>query len=240
VLRIAHAHGNRAARVEAAIAAGVDVIETDLRWRGDRVWVRHEHRLGCLPLLFNNRVRGIHREGPLALNVGPWHFRLDRPQTSLQALLDLVGNRAGLALDFKDAVYTRDGAEEFVAAVLATIDRSGFDRRLELTGAWPLLDIVRGARPNLLAHYSVDDERDFDVIRPRLLREGGAIGVSIRVDLYSDERAAILRRSGADVWAWNVEGDDEARRALERGAAGIMADDLELLARLGAVPERTS
>ncbi len=104
LVRIAHAYGNRRRRIEQALAAGVDLIEADLRYQDGRVWIRHELRVGRLPLLHNARLSGIHRQGPWALTLGPLFLRLDVRPIDLPELLRGVSGRAGLLLDLFNPV----------------------------------------------------------------------------------------------------------------------------------------
>ena len=239
LVRIAHAYGNRRHRLERALAAGVDLIETDLRFADGVVWVRHEHRLWRLPLLYNRRLRGIHREGPLALAVGPHYFRLDLRPIRLPEVIEAVSGRGGLMLDLKAGRYAPAEAARFVEMVLGTLDTMRFAGHLDFCGGWSLLDLVRARAPAQTIHYSVDGERDWDAFRARADGADAIRAITIQRRLLTDERGAFLRDAGVDFYCWDVEDAADAEHAIAQGAAGIIADDLALLRALAGRPVQT-
>jgi glycerophosphoryl diester phosphodiesterase len=236
VLRIAHAAGNRRDRLERALEAGVDMIEVDVRFRGGVAWVRHEHRLGVLPLLYNRRPNRVHREGPFALSVGPHFFRLDVRRLRLDEVAARVHGKAGLLVDLKAGAYRPAEAQRFVEAVLTVLD--GFTGPLDFCGSWPLLDLVRAAKPGLPLHYSVDRPAQWAALQARM---GGAAqppGISLHPRLLTEERALALHAAGVEFYCWDVEDSAGAERVLALGAAGIIAGDLDLLRALAGRPVR--
>lgn len=235
VLRIAHGYGNRRARIDRALAAGVDVIEADLRAHRGRVWVRHERRLAGLPLLYNYRLGAVHREGPYGLAAGPLWLRLDRAGLPFAELLERVGDRTGLLLDLKAAPYGARTARGFCAAVLRQLREARFSGWLGFTGSWPLLDLVRTRQPAARCFYSVDDTHQWQAAQPRLAA-GTLAGVSLRAGLADEERTAALRAAGVPFLCWDVADEPVARTAVARGATGVLASDLALLERLRGTP----
>jgi glycerophosphoryl diester phosphodiesterase len=234
VRRIAHAHGNRRAWIERALSAGVDFIEADLRWDGRTIRVRHEHRLPLIPLLWNHRLRGFHRQGPFAIGLGPLWLRLDVQRLSFSELLARVGGRAGLMLDLKRDRHTREEAGRFVRAVFAGLEMAGFPGPIDFCGAGDLLDAVLAERPGQLVHYSIDNDAALGWLPALAAR--GATGVSIHRALLTPERGRWLREQGFDVIAWDVGTLAEADAAIACGASAIIADDLALLRALAVGP----
>jgi glycerophosphoryl diester phosphodiesterase len=235
VLGIAHAYGDRRARIEAALTSGVPVIEVDVRWSNGRVWVRHEHRLGFLPILYNHGLRGIHREGPFAFSLGSLWFRLDVRKLPFREVLDRVSGHTGLLVDLKAARYSRSIARGFVATVLTEIEDARFPGATGFCGSWQLLDIVRALKPSQAVYYAVDKPADWKRMQPRIASGSWPGGVSLRADLLTGERVAALRGAGLTIYAWDIQTPEELARALHAGARGIIADDLDMLAGLRGV-----
>lgn len=234
VLRIAHAAGNRRARIACALAADVDLIEIDVRWWRGAAWVRHEHRLPLLPLLYNRNLRGIHRAGPYAAMLGPHLFRLDIHPLPFREAVALIRDRAGLLVDLKAARYPRSEARRFIAALLTTL--ADFPGPLEFCGGWPLLDRLREARPDQRLHYSVDGDEQWEALARRIERDCAPSGITIHPRLLDAARAETLRRAGVDFYAWDIEDAGGAERVIALGATGIIADDLDLLRSLRGTP----
>jgi glycerophosphoryl diester phosphodiesterase len=231
LIAIAHAYANRRDRWQRALDAGVDLIETDLRFDGEQVWVRHERRLGPLPLLYDRGLRGIHAQGPYAMRLGRWNLRLELRPIPLRDVARAVSGRAGLLLDFKRGEYGPSATRAFVDQAFGALDAEGFQGALDCCGSWELLDVVRERRPDTRVHYSVDSAADWERMLARLRRDNAVPGVTIKSELLDDARAGELRERGLHFYVWNVFTDDDAQRARRLGAAGIIADDLELLRR---------
>lgn len=233
-LRIAHAAGNRAHWTAAALDAGADYVEADLRWWHGRVWVRHEHRLGPLPLLYNVRVSPSHRRGPLGLSLGPLWLRADTNRRTLGRLLEQAARRAGLMLDFKAERLPAAERERFVRAVLVQID--GFDspRPVDFCGDWRFLDLVCRLRVGQRVYYSVDNDGDWARLLARIERHAAPPAITLKRVLLDRGRAAILHEHGIPFVAWDVHTRAEADAAIAAGAEGVIAGDLTLLASLPA------
>jgi hypothetical protein len=236
VQRIAHGYGNRRDRLERALAAGVDFVEADARWDGREVWIRHERRLGPLPLLYNNRLAPAHRIGPLGFSAGQLWFRLDVRRMTLHELIDRTQGRAGLMLDLKAARYSPLQRYRFMRRLFETLDHANFEQPLTFCGQWPLLDAIRDMRPSQPVYYSVDRPFRWVEMGARI-RGGDAIpGITLRRELFTAERVAFLRERGVDVFAWDIDTADQAADVIAFGAAGVIADDLDLLAELADTP----
>lgn len=231
-VRIAHAHGNRRSRIERAIEAAVDLIETDIRFDRGRVWVRHEFRFLNLPLLYNVGIRGIHRQGPWAASLGRLFVRLDVGPIAFEEILERCSGRAGMLLDFKADRYDDATARRFVKRVFDELEGAHFDGAVACCGNWRLLDFVREQRPGTDVCYSIDSESDWQAVEPRLSPGGDVTAITIQKNFLSEERGAQLRERCVRVYCWDIDNEHEARRAMDRGAAGVIADDLGLLGGL--------
>jgi glycerophosphoryl diester phosphodiesterase len=238
VTLIAHGHGNRLDRVEWAIAAGVDLIETDLRLWDGVVWVRHEHRVGRLPLLSHWRPRGIHRAGPFAVALGPLYLRLEPRPLRLSDVLAQASGRTGLLLDLKSRQRRRGDAALVVEAVLADLATAGFTGRIEFSGDWTALDLLRDRAPEFGRYYSVGDETEWRRFLLRLDDPNPIKAVSLRQRLLTEERGEFLRRAAVDRYLWDVADQAAATAAIARGATGIIADDLAMLRLLAATTSK--
>jgi glycerophosphoryl diester phosphodiesterase len=187
-----------------------------------------------LPVLYNVGLKGIHRDGPWAADLPPLFLRLDVRPILLDELLDRIGQRCGVLLDLKADGYHIAAAQAFIAAMLATLDARAPLPMLDFCGSWPLLDIIRTLRPEQMAHYSVDSERDWTALQERLAEPDRPRGITIEHGLVDETRAAVLRSGGVEFYCWGVDGADDAQLAIRHGAAGIIADDLDMLAGLDA------
>jgi glycerophosphoryl diester phosphodiesterase len=236
MITVAHAYANRRDRWQRAIEAGVDFIETDLQFDRGRVWVRHEHRAGWLPLLYNFRPPASHATGPFALRAGALFLRLDVRPIPFEEFLAFCNRRIGIMLDFKAGAYSAESGRAFVQAVLRAIDAEAFAGALDACGAWPLLDALRERRPGMAIHYSVDTADGWESLRLRLSAGDPIRGITLKHALLDDAKAALLRDAGVSFYVWDVFDDGAAENAVRAGAAGIIADDLQLLRRYAAAP----
>jgi len=237
VTLVAHGYGNRRPLIAKAIAAGVDFIEADLRYERGRIDIRHEKRVDGLPLLYNWRLAKTHRRGPWALTVGPWFLRLDVAPMELEELVrrvaaehgpgtasfdraEALSLRPGLVLDLKRGDYSKVDALRFIHKTLATMDDAGFSGPVEFVGSWALLDAVQAAAPHATTRYSVDSERDWEALQPRI---DAVRQISLQYKLLSPERGRFLRDRGIDFFCWDVYTAVEAEDAVALGASGIIA-----------------
>jgi glycerophosphoryl diester phosphodiesterase len=231
LITIAHAAANRRQRWQPAMDAGVDFIETDLRYERGRLWVRHEHRVARLPLLYNVDPPASHRKGPWALTLGPLFVRLDVRAIPFEEVVDAMSGRTGLMLDFKSGAYTLEAGRDCVRAALETLERRNFAGRIDACGSWALLDALREMRPEMLLHYSVDNAAGWESLLVRLRAQDPVRGITIKRELLDEASAALLREHSLHFYAWNLFDERDAQEARRHGAAGIIADDLTLLRR---------
>lgn len=233
VLRIAHAHGNRRQRIKEALAAGVDLIEADVRFSRGRLWVRHELKAPFVPILFNGHVNEFHRRGPYALSLPRGFVRLNVAPIPFDELLDTVGGRAGLLLDLKAGTYSASARERFMDTMLTMLD-TWYHGTVRFCGNWRLLDSVRARRPNQPVHYSVDHESAWQSFLARQEGNAAASAITIRSRMLDDERAAYLRRNSVEFYCWDVESRKEALDAIARGASGLISHHLHVFRELAS------
>lgn len=237
-ITVAHAYGNSRERIDEAIAAGVELIEADLRYRHGRIDIRHDYRLPIVPVLYNRGLRGIHKEWPWSVSIGSNMIRLDTPRWQLAGLLAYASGRGSLMLDLKRDTYSEDAAQAFVAATAEAIEVGAFAGRIEFCGFWPLLDRMRERLPSAIVRYSVDTPHDWQRFVERLDGPDPIASVTIQRDLLTHQRAQVMRDARVSFLAWDIETAAEADHALAMGATGVIADDLAMLAALRHQPVR--
>jgi glycerophosphoryl diester phosphodiesterase len=232
VVRIAHAFGNRREMLSEALAAPeVDAIEADMWFRRGRVEIRHERRLGWLPLLADKRPRGVPHAGPLTLPLpGRRYVRLDVQRLLLDELLATVADRRALLLDAK--MDDTRNAEAFASEMARAIEAAGAGSRVSVCGSWPVLDRLREAAPAVAVRYTLDRPEQWDVYMDRLTRGEVTAGVCIYYRMVDDERAAVLKERGVETYCWTVDDADVAAVLVGRGVDGVISNDLGLLASL--------
>ncbi len=232
-LRIAHAYGNRRDKIEAAATADIDFIEADIWYRAGDLWVRHERRLGCLPLLFDRRPQGVNRVGPWAMTVFPRHYvRLDVNPLTLAELLKRTRGTRRLLLDLKGD-HPASAARAFAETLARAISDANCEQSVIVCGQTDVLDDVRKAAPHLDVRHSIERQEQWDRFLRRLEADPGLPGVCLHRKLLSDERARLLREKGLQVFCWTVDDTAEARRLIEMGVDGIISNNIPLLERLG-------
>jgi glycerophosphoryl diester phosphodiesterase len=213
-LLIAHRAGNDPARLRAAERVGVDVIEADLHLRRGRLELRHLKTVGPLPVYWDRWAIAP-----------PWR-RFD----DLDDLLAAAEPQTVLMLDLK-------GSDPAAARLLSsTLSRAARSARVLVSArAWPLLDEIDPA----LASRVGSAGRPPDLAR--LVRHAAARpidGASLHLRLLERELLRPLRELAPLLMSWPVNHRSEADRALALGVAGLIGDDLALLAELGGLRGR--
>jgi glycerophosphoryl diester phosphodiesterase len=231
VIRIAHAYGNRRDTLREALAAAVDMIEADIWYQRGKIVVRHERRLGWLPVLADRRPRGVRRIGPWALPLpGRRYLRLDVNPISPGELLETAASKR-LLLDVK--AHDPRPAERFAAEIAREIERFGATDRVAVCGQfWPVLDRLREVAPEVEVRYSMERPEQWQRYVEMAKDDAGARGVCIQHRLLDEERRSLLAGSGASVYCWTVDDEDVARTLVEQGVDGIISNDLQLLGEL--------
>jgi glycerophosphoryl diester phosphodiesterase len=232
ITRIAHAYGNRRETLQGALAADVDEIEVDLWHRAGRVEVRHERRLGWLPVLMDRHSRGSSLPGPWALPLPRRRYlRLDLRPLSLTELLETTDGKRRLLLDVK----AREGqdAGSFARALVRAIEAAGANEWVAICGqAWPVLDRIREQAPGLEVRYSMQSAGQWEKYVERLERGAAARAVCMHYRMYDAPRAAFLKTNGIAKFCWTVDDPGIAFALIEGGVDGVISNDLRLLASL--------
>jgi glycerophosphoryl diester phosphodiesterase len=233
-LRIAHAYGNRRDRIEAAATADIDFLEADLWYRAGELWVRHERRLGFLPLLCDRRPQGVDSVGPCALTVFPrYYVRLDVNPLRLRELLERTQGRRGLLLDLKGG-YRGDGARAYAQTLARILLQVQGQQQVMVCGQIEVLDRVRQAAPHLDVRYSIEKRRHWQALLRRLDAGGHLRGVCMSREFLNDEIIRFLEDKGLKVFCWTVDDPAEARRLLALGVDGIISNSIPLLEHLAS------
>jgi glycerophosphoryl diester phosphodiesterase len=237
-LRIAHAYGNTRERLRTALDdPAVDAIELDVWYRSGNIWVRHEKRLGPLPLLVDKCMRG-HALPPLSLPLGKrLYVRLDFNRLKLDDVLTTVAGKKGLLVDLKGAYHAQRNLD-FARAVVRTIRKHGAESWVSVCGQfWPVLDDVRREAPDLEVRYSVERVYQWEKFM-RLVGEDERVRrVCIDHRFLNEERTRFIEDRGVNLFCWTVDDPEKARRLVAAGADGIISNDLDLLANLNTGDE---
>jgi hypothetical protein len=205
-LTSAHRAGNSIHEALRADRLGIDLIETDIWLRDEDLDIRHMHRLGPLPILWER-----------------WRVRLDIRGLKLRMLLRALDDDALLFLDLK-------GEEPDLGRVIVDeLREHAPDRRVALCGRnYRQLDPLLG-EPGVTIFYSVGEAKEWAEAWPRLERmEWPAL--SLHRKLVSPEVMHRLNAMNATVVCWNVMTAEEAASLYAMGVAGFTSDNIDLLA----------
>lgn len=235
-LRIAHAYGNLREELGRALAAPIDMIEADIWFRAGHVWVRHERRLGPLPLLADRRMPG-HAVGPYALTVWPsYYVRPDIDPLPLSELLETVGGKCGLLLDVKGS-YDEAKDDAFAATVARQACERGGQEQVVVCGQnWSVLNRLRELAPQPEVRYSIEKPAQWEEFLRMVAVDDGVRQVCIERRFMTEEKARFLEENGVDAYIWTVDDPAEAERLVATGVGGIISNNLPLLASLGGSP----
>lgn len=218
---IAHRAGNNFRALEQALLTTADAIECDFWHAGGRLALRHERRLGPIPLL-----------------VDKWFIRFQIGELSLRTMLDQVDGRTDLFIDIKSK--TPRAADALLALYRDHAD--ALPPVLICSTQWRVLDRIAEARTGLRLYYSISRE---DRIDPLLRRAGEGhaatghrpAGTSIRHALLTRERIDAFHAAGLEVFTWTVNNADRARELLDWGVDGLISDDFAMFDALGNLPQ---
>ncbi|HEX5994905.1 MAG TPA: glycerophosphodiester phosphodiesterase [Jiangellales bacterium] len=215
MLAIAHRGGNSLAALRHALAAGVDLVEADVRLFRGRPEIRHLKTLG-----------------PWLLWDHPWELvrRTTADLPSLDQVLATLNGADRLMLDLK-------GSHPALAPQVARTLRSTVpDTPIAVcTRHWRMLDAFRGddvVRLVLSAGSRSQLGRLRVLLRSAPDRWPGrrrAFGVSVKRTLVTGDDVVDLRRAVDHVMTWPVDTPAELDQAQRLGATGVIGKDLRLL-----------
>lgn len=207
-LLIAHRAGNEPGRLRAAERVDVDVIEADLHLRRGRLELRHLKSVGPLPLFWDRWAFAP-----------PWR-RFD----DLGDLLAAARPETVLMLDLK-------GSEPAAARLLCeTLSRAPRPAHTLVSAReWRLLEEIDPALARRIA--SAARPRQLDALIAHAARHA-LDGASLHLRLLDRERLRALQDHAPLLMSWPVNDRREVERATGLGVAGLISDNLALLAEL--------
>jgi glycerophosphoryl diester phosphodiesterase len=231
-LRIAHAYGNNRAALRRALSVPeVDMIETDLWYRGGELYIHHEKRLPLVPLLYDRVMRG-HPPGPYAARFGRYYVRPDIGTLRLRDLLGIVPEPVRLLLDVKGR-YTRTALEGYVRRLLKTLRSAGAENRVTVCGqTYPVLNLLRRVAPEIEVRYSIEKEYQWQKFLRMMARDARVRNVCIAYGFIDAAKARAMEENAVDLYCWTVDDWHDAQRLVRQGVDGIISNDLRLLAAL--------
>jgi hypothetical protein len=198
---VAHRAGNDLARLRAAEALELPLVEADVHLFGGRLEVRHRKTVGPIPILWDRWELAP-----------PW-----APRLLLEELLE-AAPATELMLDLKG--HDR----RLPARVLAAIEAAGRPGRLTVCSQdWRLLAPLAGL-PEIRIVHSVGNARQLARLPETVA------GVSIHERLLDAGVVAELRRRATLVLSWPVETAAQARRLAAWGVQGLISRRFEDLA----------
>ncbi len=232
VVRIAHAYGNTPADTDIALAADVDMIEVDLWYHGNQLYIRHERRARRLPILYDRQMPG-HKLGPFAIKLGNGFFiRPDIHRYTLDELLERVNGKKRLLIDLKGS-YAAPHLERFVKKLIKTIRKHNAEPWIAICGqVYTPLHRIREVAPDLEVRYSIQQPYQWERLLRLMEADRPARATCIAYGFIDDEKARILEAHGVDVYCWTVDDPSEALRLVNNGVDGIISNNLKLLAEL--------
>jgi len=234
--RIAHGYGNSRRTLALALEGPVDYVEADVWYQGGRVAVRHERKLGPLPLLFDEIDKGHigHGPGRYGLSLGRWYLKLQIRTLYLEDVLALARGRRRILVDVKWSPGGRQSA--FARALAQTVRLSGMGDDVTFCGQnWPVLQRLRVIDPGLRVRYSIGAERQLPAFG-HVPQDETLQGVCVHQSLLNAQLIDILKRRGLDIWTWIVDDLTLARQLVAMGIDGIISNRLDVLEALREAP----
>lgn len=218
LLTVAHRAANDTATLQAALDAGVDLVEADVRFFRGVPEVRHTKTLG--PRLLWEPGELVHRRGSAVPTLTDLFDALGSERHRL--MLDLKGLRSGLAPTVAAALA--EHAPD-VPVVVSTPHWWMFKafadapqiRMLLSAGSWPMVERLR----NLIGK----GPKGWPNQRP-------VFGCSVHRTLLTPAIVAELRQHVAHVVTWPVDTPAQVAEATELGVTGVTSKDLSLLETL--------
>lgn len=236
-VRIAHGFGNSRRRLSRALMGPVDLVETDVWFQDGKMVVRHEHKLGPLPVLFDRKAHlHLKSQHGLRLPLWSWYVALERNPLALQEVLAKAKDRRGLLLDLKGQYGDRE--EALAQALAETLERTGMGEQAAICGQnWPLLGHLRAIAPHLKVHYSIDSADQLEAFQA-MLEHAPVRRICLKQSLIERPLIERLKGLGMTIYTWTVDDLWRAHELLEMGVDGIISNSLEMLGLLGESPRR--
>jgi len=236
-VRIAHGFGNGRRRLSRALIGPVDLIETDVRFQDGKMVVRHERKLGPLPVLVDENsslhIKSAHR---LRLPLWRWYIALQGNPLFLQEVLAKAKDKRGLLLDLKGQYGNRE--ETLAQALAEMLERMGMEEQATICGQnWPLLEHLRAAAPHLKVHYSIGSADQLKAFQA-MLEHDPIRRICLNQSLVERPLIERLKGLGITIYTWTVDDLWRAHELLELGIDGITSNSLEMLGLLGESPGR--
>jgi len=235
-VRIAHGYGDSRRYLALALEGPVDYIEADVWFQNGRVAVRHERRLGPLPILFDERHEGHmgHGPGPYGLRLARWYLKLQLRTLYLEDVLALARGRRRILVDVKWSPGGRQSA--FARALAQTVRLAGMADDVTFCGQnWSVLQRLRVIDPGLRVRYSIGVQRQLAAFG-HVSQDETLQGVCVHQSLLNAQVIDILKRRGLDIWTWTVDDLTQARRLVARGSDGIISNRLDVREALSEAP----
>jgi hypothetical protein len=200
-----HRAGHISGPFETAAELGV-LAETDVRAHRGELVVSHEHRLG-----------------PLSFDRSRLLLRCGDPGLPLTAVLEEAQRlRARMLLDLKlDATWA--------PALMGALKRYELLDSVTFTGEWEVLDAIAASSVEAPSLYYGSINRPWKLTRfLEQQTERGRRGISLNKRLASRDNLGRLQDAGLSVLVYVVSRPDEALALLERGADGLITNNVVL------------
>ena len=219
---------------EAALEAGVDMIELDVMLSKDRhMMVIHD---ADLERTTNGRgsVSSHTLEELKRLDAGSWfdaRFAGERLPT-LEEVLDLANGRTALNIEIKRSAYEPDHPPDAVERQLVDLVRrkGGMDSVLVSSFEWRALEnLVRmgqGPSVSLLSRYP-DEDRHLEACKSL-----GAFSWHPSYLAVTKEHVGAAHGAGLLVFPYNADTPEDIRRMLDMGVDGVITSDPLLMKKL--------
>jgi glycerophosphoryl diester phosphodiesterase len=235
-LRIAHGYGNSRCHLALALEGPVDYIEADVWYQDGRLAVRHERKMGPLPILFDEKPENPGERGPgrYGLSLGRWYIKLQISALYLGDVLALAHGRRRVMVDVKGSRRSRESA--FARALSQSVRLAGMGDAVTFCGQnWSVLRRLRLIDPDLRVHYSIGTERQIAAFN-RIRRDETLRGVCLHQGLVDARVVDTLKRRALAIWTWTVDDLARARELVDLGVDGIISNRLDVLGLLGEAP----
>lgn len=209
----AHRGGNSPEDVISAIEAGADLLETDIWLHGGRLELRHNKRLGPLPILWER-----------------WSISFTWKRYTLRDLLAHTPESTLLFLDFK-------GTDMGLGpAILAELERYAPNRVVAICGRdYEQLKVIADA-PNIITFYSVGTEAEWPIAQPYIAASAYP-ALSLIASMATPERIDWVTNLGGVVVCWGVNNAEEVARLHAMGVDGFTTDYPDVLKHIREVRE---